>query len=119
MDFPNDADGDALRQLMRIGCDLSRPMTIEFAVDVPDEAAGREVAKVAAGAGYRTELMYDEGEETDDGDQGYESSWTCYCFRDMIVTYEAVVAAQEELSRLSQPHGGWCDSWGSFGNAAE
>jgi hypothetical protein len=36
----------------------------------------------------------------------------------MIPSYGAVVAAQEELSRLSEPHGGHCDGWGSFGNAS-
>lgn len=118
MDYPLDADGDALRRLERHGSDLSRPITIDFAVDVPNDEAGRAVAQAAAAAGYRVEVVYDEGEETDGDDEEYARSWTCYCYRDMIATYEAVVAAQEELSRLAQPHGGWCDSWGSVGNAA-
>jgi hypothetical protein len=108
MDFPDDADGDALRQLVQIGADLSRPMMIDFTVDVPTGAAGWAVAHAAIAAGYRVAVEQDE----EDG------AWTCYCTRDMIVSYEAVVSAQEELSRLSAPHGGYCDGWGSFGSAS-
>jgi len=118
MDFPDDADGDALRRHHEIGSDLSRPMTIDFTVDVPTDEAGRAVAQAAAGVGYRVEVVYDAGEEAGDDEQEDTGSWTCYCTRDMIASYEAVVAAQEELDRLSAPYGGSCDGWGSFGNAA-
>jgi regulator of RNase E activity RraB len=108
MNFPNDADGDALRRLIHDGSDLSRPMAIDFTVDVPTRAAGEAVARAAEQAGYQTSVEMDE----EDG------AWTCYCTRYMIANYAAVVEAQRELNRLSEPHGGSCDGWGSFGNAA-
>ena len=90
-----------------MGCNLSRPMTVAFAVDVPSAEAGRAVAVVAAAAGYRVALERDD----EDGE------WTCYCSRDMIAEYAALLESQEELSRLSMPHDGRCESWGTAGNA--
>ena len=104
MDYPDDADGDALRRLVQAGMDLSRPITVDFMVDVPTRAAGRAVAEAAEKAGYETAVEQDD----EDG------AWTCYCSRNMIASYAAVVAAQEELTRLSEPHGGYCDGWGSM-----
>jgi hypothetical protein len=106
MTFPSDADGDALRRLAEAGNDMSRPMTIEFYVAVPDQRAGFAVAESAAAAGYRTSVEEDEEDR----------EWTCYCSREMIPTYGAVIAAQQELGRLSSPQGGYSDGWGSFGN---
>jgi len=109
MEFPNDADGDALRRLAADGNDMARPMAIEFTIAVPSRAAGQAVALAAQAAGYRTSVEQVAEERT----------WTCYCTKHMIASYEAVVLAQRELNRLSGPHGGQCDGWGSFGNASE
>ena len=108
MTFPSDDDGDALRRLAEAGIDMCRPMSIDFFVAVPDHQTGFAVAESAAGAGYRTSVEQDE----EDGE------WTCYCTRDMVPTYAAVVAAQQELDRLSSRHGGYVDGWGSSGNTA-
>ena len=114
MELPDDADGDALRRLVAMGCDLSRPMTIDFAVDVPSAEAGQAVADLASMAGYRVAVKQDESESGDDDESG---DWTCYCEREMIADHAALLEAQAELSRLSGPHGGWCEAWGSIGNA--
>jgi hypothetical protein len=105
MNLPDDTDGDALRRLAAAGSDLSRPMTMDFMVAIPTRAAGLAVAEAAAAAGYRTSV-----EEGGDG-------WTCYCTRRMVASHAAVVDAQAELNRFSEPHGGRCDGWGSAGNA--
>ncbi len=42
MDFPDDADGDALRRVAERS-DMSKPMDIDFAVDVPSKRSGEEV----------------------------------------------------------------------------
>jgi regulator of RNase E activity RraB len=109
LEFPNDADGDALRRLAEDGNDLTRPMQIDFTVSVPSLAAGHAVAQAAQEIGYRASVEHDEEGET----------WTCYCSRHMVASYDAVILAQEELNRLSAPHGGHCDGWGSFGSASE
>jgi len=115
-DYPDNADGDALRRLLADGSDMSKPMEIEFAMAVPDESAGDAVAERARDLGYEVKVVFDLGEEKVADDP---PSWTCYCRRDMIATYNAVIAAQAELDELSRPIGGYADGWGSFGNAEQ
>lgn len=91
------------------GLAMSRPMVIEFSVDVPDERAARRVAEVVAPVGFYPSIF--RHDETD--------SWSVYCAKEMLATYEAVVDVQSELNRLLQPHGGQCDGWGTFGNTQE
>lgn len=47
MDFPNDAAGDALRRVAERS-DMSKPMDIDFAVDVPSKRSGQDVPRLAA-----------------------------------------------------------------------
>ena len=104
--YPNDADGDALRKVAENGADMSRSMVIDFSVEVPDERTARRVAEVVAAHGFDPSIS-----EDDDSD-----SWSVYCSKSMLATYEGVVAVQVELSELLSPHGGICDGWGTFGN---
>jgi hypothetical protein len=105
--LPNDSDGDALRSLISDGSDLAKPMSIDFAVAVPDANAGNSVAAAARPLGFQTDVYHNI--ETD--------SWTCYCTKTMIPGYEDIVAIQGQLDDLSRPFGGKSDGWGSFGNA--
>ena len=107
--FPDDADGDALFQVVAAGSDLSEPMDIDFAVLVPDEAAADDVAEDAEAAGFTTEVSWDEE----------AGEWTCYCTKTMIASYEGVKGTQEELRALAAPHGGVPDGWETAGNAPE
>ena len=107
--LPNDADGDALRRLAEDGSDLTKPMVIDFAVAVPDESAGRRIAAAAVKVGFSAGIDQD----------GESGEWTCYCTRTMVPEYEEIIRQQELLDRIGQPHGGYCDGWGSFGNAPE
>ena len=34
----------------------------------------------------------------------------------MLASYDAVIAAQEEVNIIVKPLGGECDGWGTFGN---
>jgi hypothetical protein len=104
--YPNDADGDALRNVAESGADMSLPMVIDFSVEVPDERTARRVAEVVAAHGFDPSIS-----EDDDSD-----SWSVYCSKSMLATYEGVVAVQVELNELLSPHGGICDGWGTFGN---
>jgi hypothetical protein len=103
--FPDDADGDALRRIAS-DADMSKPMAIDFAVAVPNERVGREIATLASGRGYTCTVV-----QNDSGD------WDCICTRSMLATYDGVIAAQEELEQLARPHGGCIDGWGTFGNS--
>jgi hypothetical protein len=86
---------------------MSKPMRIDFTVDVPSLVQGELVADEARGLGYEIDL--DRNENSD--------RWTCRCTKLMLATYEGVVAAQAELEAISRPLGGHCDGWGTFGNA--
>jgi len=105
-DYPNNADGDALRRIATDGSDMSKPMVIDFSVAVPDEISGNHVASAARSAGYDSHVLQDK----DSGE------WTCYCTKSMIATYESVVSIQEELNEISRPFAGYTDGWGTFGN---
>jgi len=107
-DYPSDADGDALRKVASHGSDMSRAMAIDFAVAVPDEDSGVQVAVAAQRAGYETSISRDDE----------SGNWTCYCKKAMLATYGAVLAAQDELDRLARPCGGRADGWGTFGNSS-
>lgn len=106
--YPNDADGDALRRVVSLGADMSRRMDIDFFVAVPNRTSGEVIAALAAQVGYRTRQVYDEEDD----------AWTCYCTKSMLATHEGVVEAQRELDMLSEPHSGYTDGWGTFGNRA-
>lgn len=106
-DYPNDADGAALRNVEKHGSDMSQPMLIDFSVDVPDEATAKRVAELVAPLGFDPRLYWDDESET----------WSVYCAKRMLATYENVVAGQQQLNELLEPHGGYCDGWGTFGNS--
>lgn len=106
-DFPNDADGDALRRCVDGGSDLSKPMLVNFQVAVPNEAAARGLSVVASKLGYRVEIY---------ASPGCSLPWTCECSTRMLASYEGVIAIQEELAKLATPFKGHPDGWGSFGN---
>lgn len=107
MDYPNDADGDSLRKVVEAGADMSRPMTIDFSVEAPDERTARVIAELVSTQGFDPSIS----------DNGGSGSWSVYCSKTMLATYEGVVAVQAQLNELSQPHGGNCDGWGTFGNS--
>jgi len=104
-DFPNDADGDALRKVAERS-DMSRPMRVDFAVSVPDKDSGEALAQLATERGYVTVVEFDET----------ASRWSCYCAKVMLVAYETVLAAQRELDDLGAALGGYSDGWGTPGN---
>ena len=108
-DYPADADGAAIRRVVARGIDLSRPIDIDFVVDVPSKAAGERIKTLASRLGYQTILEADEDEIT----------WTCYCSRRMLLTYDALVAARSALDAVCRPHGGSVDGWGTSGHASE
>ncbi len=105
-EIPDDADGDAIRNVMEHGSDLSKVMKIDFMVTIPNESSGNDVAEIAAKLGFNVSV-----EQDSEGDE-----WTCYCTKEMLLTYEGVQKTKRELSKISLPFGGYCDDWGTFGN---
>lgn len=107
-EIPNDADGDALRNLQADGFDLTKPMEIDFPVAAPTEAACKAIAAAAESAGFTTTCVEEEDHE-----------WTCWCTKIMAPQYKDIIAVQKQLDELSIPHGGYSDGWGTFGEGPE
>ena len=108
-EIPLDADGDAIRRVLSMGMDLSRPVSVDFFVAVPDRQAGESVLPLAARAGYRGRLIYDSDDD----------SWTCYCSKTMLLNHADIIVAQNELDELSRPYGAATDGWGTAGESTE
>lgn len=116
--YPNDDDGNVLRELANLGNDMSRPMVFEFHVAAATETIAQQVAARAAKLGYRPELSFDDGSD-DDPEEEPLPPWTCECIKEMVPEYKSVVAAQAELDKMARRLGAYVDGWGSFGNVDE
>ena len=106
MNFPADADGDALRRVSEDGADMSNPMIIDFTVLAPDESSARAIAELAEAQGFDPSIS----------DEGGSGKWSVYCSKSMLATHAGVVAEQVTLTALAAPKGGRCDGWASFWN---
>jgi hypothetical protein len=126
-DYPEDADGAALAELEAQGVDMTQPLLIEFAVAAPDEAAATAISEALAGAGYESEIDYDDGEPLEedpdeagasdpaaaaDDEEEFGPSWTVYAIVELVPEYDEILRIQEELDSLAEPLGGAADGWG-------
>ncbi len=106
MNWPDNADGDALRQLAAENFDFSRQYPVEFKIDF--SAWPPPPAAIAAlGAAYPAATRIEPGSDAAAGDKGYLS----LRINDTI-TYELIAGVQSEVTRLMKQYGGWCYSWG-------
>ncbi len=105
-EYPDDADGDALRRVAQHGSNMDEPMKIEFSIDVPSKEAGIAVAERAASLGYEPDLFYDDE----------SSRWSVYCGKQMIASYDNVISGQFELNEIAVEHSAHCDGWVTGGN---
>jgi hypothetical protein len=105
MNWPDDADGDVLRHLQRIGFDFSARAIVNFDVDIDDPRSCQRlfqaivVAFPTAGLSVGEESILVQIEER--------------------LTYQFVVSTQERLSKIAAPFGGVCESWGVMFDPAE
>ena len=106
VDYPDDVDGDVLRQVAAAGADMSRPMEIDFTIDVPSVACARSLAERIFALGYVPRVYED----------ATDNSVSLYCAKTMLATHEGVIAAQSELNELCAPVGAECDGWLTAGN---
>jgi hypothetical protein len=104
--YPDDDDGDALKEVEAHGADMSKSMCIEFSIDVPDLEKARSLSKRIAANGYEPSIFID--------DEG--GSVSIYCARTMLATHDGVVSAQAELNVLCLPFDAVCDGWITAGN---
>src|SRR5689334_2226645 len=106
--IPDDATGDALRQLVEHGSDLSKPMEMDFFIAVPSKEAGDKVAIKAGELGFTTVVEQDD--ETDE--EGHTPEWTCYCTKTLIPEYSEIIKIEEQLESIAKEFGGYSDGFG-------
>jgi hypothetical protein len=104
--YPDDADGDALREVAARGADMSKPMTIEYTILAADVDSARSLAERIATCGYAPRLEVD----------GQDGSVSIYCARRMLATYDGVVSCQAQLNELCLSVSAECDGWITSGN---
>ncbi|WP_316569339.1 ribonuclease E inhibitor RraB [Neobacillus sp. YIM B06451] len=100
--FPDDADGQVLKNLYEDGVDFKQPQNVDFFVAVPDKESGEAILKLLREDGFNSELEQDEKSE----------EWTCYCFVRMLLNHQDIIDIQKRLDELSEPFGGYSDGWG-------
>ncbi len=106
-DYPDDADGDALRSIAASGSDMSRPMVIDFAIDTGSKSIAQACLAALEDAGFEASLYQDEEDQR----------WSVYCPIVMRADYDGIVRTQKNQGELVAEHGGTPDGWGTFGNA--
>jgi len=105
-DWPNDADGDVLRNLQKKSFDFGRAVKVDFFVDFfdwpPCETAIASIKRAKPDACIK---LYSEDQ---------------YILIEIIheVTYDFVVSVQAELTNICRPFGGVCESWGVLHHSA-
>ena len=107
-DYPDDADGNALRRVAAGGSNMSKPMDIDFQIAAPDEATAKRVAAVAIELGYRIRVY-----------GGAYAPWKCQITKSMIPTYDSLITAQAELDAIARPLGAYVDGWGTYGRGKQ
>ena len=108
-DYPDDADGDALRSIAASGSDMSRPMLIDFAIDAGSKSIALACLAALEEAGFEASLYQDDEDQR----------WAVYCPIRMIPDHAALLRTQKILGELVAEHGGTPDGWGTFGNVSE
>ena len=99
-EWPNDADGDALRRIWNDGADFTVKHVVDFQVDFDNPNQIADARKLLEQK-YHKVALYDEP----DGPYLQISKL-------MLLQYNALLREQDELSDLTAKFGGKCEAWG-------
>ena len=114
--YPADEDGEVLSMLARRGVDMTKPLRIEFEVFAPNASAAETIVERLTEAGYQPRIEHDEGEPHDETNpdevEEFGPSWTVVVDKVMTPAHAEIVRIQQDLERISVPHGGYSDGWG-------
>ena len=106
--FPDDENGDALRQMAGRGVDLMSPRIIDFEHCFPSEEAARGFIAAVEGAVLEIKLF--------DPDPENGTGWEVQCRERMIPTHSAITDTERRLAEVAARFGGYPDGWGSLSN---
>lgn len=114
--YPNDIDGNILRNLEKSGIDMNKSLDFEFFIDSPDENSSIQIEKQLIKEGFSTEIYFDEGELDDDEpktakNKEFWPSWTVYVFSNMLPRYSEIMRIQTILDNISKAFNGKSDGW--------
>ncbi|MFD2368273.1 ribonuclease E inhibitor RraB [Pseudoduganella sp. GCM10020061] len=104
-DFPDDENGDVLRQMAEQGDDLSVPRNIDFTLVFPDEERAQRFAAAFSPA-YPVTVDHSEVDE--------DCPWDVVVVNHMAPDHAAITAFEERLRQVAEPLGGRNDGWGCF-----
>jgi hypothetical protein len=105
-EFPNDANGDALRRLQRDGDDLTQVRGIDFTVVFPTANTAEQFAEYFRNLGHKVTV--------ENSNCVPELPWDVIVVHCMVPSYEGITVFEESLQRVADTLGGRNDGWGCF-----
>jgi len=106
MNFPDGANGDALRRLEAQGDDLSKSRDIEFTVVFANEDAARQFVNHFSTLGYPASAEFTQT------DRDYP--WDVIVVKRMLPSHGEIGAFEGTLQSVAARLGGHNDGWGCF-----
>lgn len=104
LDFPDDENGDVLRQMAEQGDDLSVAREIDFSVIFPTEEAALQFAVLLLRNGQK--VSFSEYEEDE------ERPWEVQAHPFMVPTHDNISGYESLLASEAESLGGLNDGWG-------
>jgi hypothetical protein len=111
MNYPDDANGDALRRMEEAGDDLTRPRNIEFTVVFPNENTAQQFADHVCAHGYAASAENTGTVEA--------FPWDVIVVKHMVPSHDEIGAVEDSLRRMADTFGGRNDGWGCLSCASE
>ena len=105
-EYPDDENGDVLRQLAAMGVDLTSPRVVDFEHCFSDEVSARAFQRAVVETVLTATVIAPKSE----GDRG----WEVQCKVRLIPTHEAITSTELRLAHAAQELGGFPDGWGSM-----
>ncbi|WP_018608494.1 ribonuclease E inhibitor RraB [Uliginosibacterium gangwonense] len=102
MNWPDDADGDVFRRLLKHGFNFSKSYIVNYNVDFDTWPPSRSALDLLRSMYGTLEIF-----EQEEGSAGYVQFQI-----HGPVTYESVTTMQLQTSSRMAPYGGICESWG-------
>ena len=103
--YPDDDNGDALRNMELSGDDLSKARDVNFSVAFEDLASSEKFVELAKHNGLNAKQ---------EADGATDSTWDATVTSHMIPSHGAITSMERHLEKLASPLGGWNDGWGCF-----
>ena len=103
--FPNDVNGDVLRQMQAAGDNLNAPRDMDFAFAFKSQSEAERFASAVAAPDFRAQAS----------DYPERKMWQAVVTHFMLPTHAAITELEIRLSKVAAEYGGEPDGWGSLG----